>query len=456
MNRMRRITDVNNMAEYKQKLVSAEDAVKVVKSGDWVDYGHFAMAPSYLDNYLAQRADELQAVKIRADSFPGIPAIVTADPAREHFIFNDWHFSAASRSLHDRDLCNYIPMLYHEGSLIYEQYLNPDVFMVKVAPMDAEGYFNFGISNSIHAKIAEKSRIVIVEVNDKVPYCLGGRHESIHISQVDIIVESDHQPLFQVPKVTPNKDDMQVAQYIMGEIEDGSCIQLGIGGMPNAVGMAIASSDLKDLGGHTEMLVDAYVEMYEAGVMTSKHKNLDKGRISYTFALGSQRLYDFMNNNPAVASYSADYTNSLNIAAHIDKLISINNAVEIDLYGQVCSESSGIRQISGSGGQFDFHYAAFHSKGGKGIICLSSVMKDKSGNSKSRIVPTLTPGGIVTLTRPLCHYVVTEYGFAMLKGKSTWERAEALINIAHPAFRDELINQAENQKIWVKTNKLIG
>lgn len=442
------------MSEYQQKLFSAEDAVKMVKSGDWVDYGHFAMAPTFLDYHLAQRRHELQDVKIRIDSFPGIPAVIKTDQNREHFILNDWHFNSSSRSLQDLDLCNYIPTAYHESQIVYERYINPDVFMLKVAPMDKKGYFNFSISNSMHETIARKSKLVIVEVNDRVPTCLGGKDEAIHISEVDIIVESDNQPLLQIPPAAPKDVDLKIAQNILEEIEDGSCIQLGIGSMPNAIGMAIAGSGLKDLGGHTEMLVDAYVDMCQSGVMTGKQKNIDKGRIPFTFALGTQKLYDFLDQNQMVASYPASYVNSPFIASGIEKLISINNALEIDLYGQVSSETIGTRQISGSGGQLDFHYAAFHSPGGKGIICLSSVMKDKSGKIRSRIVPTLPPGEIVTITRSLCHYVATEYGTVMLKGKSTWERAEALISIAHPSFRDDLISQAKKQKIWLRSNKI--
>jgi butyryl-CoA:acetate CoA-transferase len=444
---------MNFMSDYKSKLVSAEEAVKVVKSGDWVEFGHFTMAPTYIEEFLVKRIDELWGVNIRAVCYPGITPLALADPTREHFIFNDWHFSAGSRVLHDKGLCNYIPMMYHEGPMMYDRLLESDVFIVKVAPMDSHGYFNFGPSNSIHATIAKKSKIVIVEVNDTVPICLGGNDEAIHISDVDLIVESDNNPLLEVKNLSPSEVDLKVAEHVLAQIEDGSCIQLGIGAMPNAIGMAIAKSDLKNLGGHTEMMVDAYVDMYEAGVMNGKCKTLDKGRIAYTFALGSQKLYDFLDNNRAVASYQGDYTNSPSIAAQNDKLISINNAIEVDLYGQVCSESCGIRHISGTGGQLDFIYAAYHSSGGKGLICLSSAIEDKKGYVKSRIVPTLTPGAIVTVPRTICNYVVTEYGVATLKGKSTWQRAEALIAIAHPSFRDYLIAEAEKQKIWVKSNK---
>ncbi|MBP7736820.1 MAG: 4-hydroxybutyrate CoA-transferase [Spirochaetes bacterium] len=444
---------MNYLGEYSRKLTSAENAVRVVRSGNWVDYGHFACAPTFLDRYLAKRVDDLRDVKIRAVSFPGLPAVVTADPTRERFIYNNWHFSGADRKLHDGGLCNYIPLNYHEGPFLYD-HIETDVFMVKVTPMDRHGYFNFGPSNSISKRIADRARIVIVEVNETVPCCYGGHNEGIHISEVDYIVESDNRPLISLPSLQPSEVDRAIAERIVAEIEDGSCIQLGIGGMPNAVGMMIAQSDIKDLGVHTEMLADSYVDMYESGRITNSKKGIYPGRMAYTFALGSQRLYDFLDHNPACASYSVDLTNNPELIALNDRMVAINNAVEVDLYSQVSSESMGKRQISGTGGQFDYIFGAYHSNGGKGFICISSTKVDKNGNRKSRIRPFLEPGTVVTIPRTIVHYVVTEYGTAMLKGKSTWERAEALINIAHPDFRDELIAEAEKMGLWTRSNKL--
>ena len=444
---------MNHKEEYERKLVNADAAVKAVKSGDWVDYGHFTCAPTFLDAALARRIEELRDVKVRALTFPGMAAIATADPYQEHFTYNNWHFSGGDRTLHDRGLCNYIPLLYHEGPSLYS-IIDTDVFMVKVAPMDKDGYFNFGPSNSISKYIADRAKTVIVEVNTNVPYCYGGRNEAIHISKVDYIVESDNKPLFCTAEPKIGDVDRKIASLIVEEIPDGGCLQLGIGAMPNAVGKLIAESSLKDLGVHTEMLVDSYVDMYMAGRVTNMKKHTDKGKMVYTFALGSRKLYDFIDQNRCCASYSVDYTNNPeNIRAN-DNTIAINNAVEVDLFCQVSSESSGTRQISGTGGQFDFVFGAFHSKGGKSFICLSSTTKDKFGTVKSRIRSVLEPGSIVTVPRTIVHYVVTEYGKAMLKGKSTWERAEALINIAHPTFRDELIKEAELMGIWRRSNRL--
>jgi acyl-CoA hydrolase len=247
--------------------------------------------------------------------------------------------------------------------------------------------------------------------------------------------------------------DEAIASLIVSQIEDGSCLQLGIGGMPNAVGKLIARSDVRDLGVHTEMLADAYLDMYEAGRITNARKALDQGKMTYTFALGSRRLYDFLHDNPACASYPVDYTNRLVHISANDKVVSINNALEVDLYGQVSSESSGFRHITGTGGQFDFAYGAYHSQGGKSFICLSSTVADAKGTVRSRIRPFFSPGTVVTLPRTITHHVVTEYGIACLKGKSTWERAEALIEIAHPDFRDELVREAEKMRVWSPANR---
>ena len=287
--------------------------------------------------------------------------------------------------------------------------------------------------------------------------------DNIPVALIDKFVELITMPNSTIQNVALGLDvraaqsfddvNQAVARLIVDQIPDGACLQLGIGGMPNAVGSLIAESDLKDLGVHTEMYVDAFVDIAKAGKITGANKNIDRYRQTYAFAAGTKKLYDYLNDNPACMSAPVDYTNSIATISSIDNFISINNAVDVDLYGQISAESSGIRQISGAGGQLDFVMGAHLSNGGKSFVCLSSTFTNKKGETFSRILPTLHNGSIVTDTRANAHYIVTEYGMANLKGKSTWERAEALINIAHPDFRDQLIKDAETAHIWRRSNK---
>lgn len=441
------------MTEYRSKLTTAENAVKVVESGNNVFYGEFVLFPWALDSALADRIEELKDVEIRGTCFTKTPKIVEKDPQGKHAIVNDYHFGGISRKLHDNNMCNYIPITYHQVPRIIRKYLKPDVAFITVAPMDESGYFNFGLANSVTGANLSKAKTVVVEVNKNVPYCLGGNFESIHISSVDYIVEGDDHPIVEVPPTPPREIDRKIADYIMREIEDGATLQLGIGALPNLMGQLIAESDLKNIGIHTEMLVDSCVDLYEAGKVTGSKKNIDHFKMTYTFAMGTKKLYDFLHLNPTCASYPVNYVNDPRMIALNPKVTAINNAVEVDLFSQICSESAGWRHVSGTGGQLDFIFGAFNSTHGKGIISMTSTYTEKDGTVKSRIVPTLQPGAIVTVPRSISHYVITEYGTAMLKGKSTWQRAEALINIAHPDFREGLIAEAKKMKIWTRSNK---
>ena len=433
--------------EYRAKLVTPEVAVQAVRSGDWVEYGQFAAQVVALDRALAARKDELRDVKIRATTrVHGIPEVVRADQTAEHFSYHNLHFSGVDRKLHDQGLCWFIPVLYHEVPRYYRENCELDVAMLPTAPMDRDGYFNFSLSNSFSKAICDKAKTVILEVNSELPVCLGGREESVHISDVDLVVEADWK-VPELPAAAPSEVDQRIARRILGEIEDGSCLQLGIGGMPNAVGSLIAPSGLRDLGIHTEMFCDSMAELAETGRVTGARKTLDRFKIVYTFCLGTKRAYDFVHQNPGCASYSVDYTNDPFVIAQNDKVVAINNCVEMDLFGQVCSESSGTRQISGTGGQVDFTYGAYRSRGGKAFLCLSSTY-DRKGTVVSRIKPLLTEGAIVTVPRSFVSYVVTEYGMVNLKGMSTWQRAEAIISLAHPDFREDLVKGAEKLGIW--------
>jgi len=444
---------MNLLHQYQQKKVSAEHAASLIKSGDWVDYGHMLCSPIFMDKALSKRVGKVSDVKIRCSGFPALSAVVSADPEQKSFIYNTYFMFKGDRVLNKGGAIGHIPSLYHEIPGFSTHHHHTDVCIIRTTPMDSKGFFNYGICNDCQSEMIPNAKMLIVEVNETLPRCLGGIHESVHISEVDYIVESDHEPLLTLPPSQPSDNDRKIAGHIIEVLRDGACLQLGIGGMPDALGKLICESDLKDLGVHTEMMTSAYLDLYEAGKITNRNKTLDKGKMVYTFVAGDKRLYEFLDNNPICASYPVNYTNDPCKIAANDQAVSINGCIEVDLFGQVSSESSGIRQISGTGGQFDFHFGSYQSKGGKSFVCMNATRTDKDGKVYSNIRPILEPGTIVTLPRTVTHNVVTEYGIAMLKGKSVRQRAEALIEIAHPDFRDSLIREAETMKIFIKRNR---
>lgn len=444
------------LEQYRSKLVTAGEAVRIIKSGDCVHYGAFCGAVFELDKALAVRFDELEDVKIITTiwPYPEPPAIVQADPHTRHFKFQTTQFGAVERKMNREGNCWYIPVQFREQLKYFTQDVKVDVAMLQVAPMDKHGFFNIGPQVSDAPAIIDNAQTVIVEVNEKMPVVHGLRN-AVHISQIDYIVQGNNNQLPTLLGKAATEVDEKIAAHIVERVRNGSTLQLGIGGLPNCVGSYICNSDISDLSVHSEMFVDAFLTLYNAGKITG-NKNLDKGKMVWTFAMGSKELYDFVDNNSIHHVCPVDYVNEISTIAMLDKFVSVCSCLEIDLFGQVNSETVGLYHIGGNGGQLDFVLGAYLSKGGQSFLCTPSTFKTKDGTLTSTIKPTLPQGSIVTVPRQVTHMVVTEFGIANMKGKSTWQRSEALIEIAHPDFRDELIKEAEKMGIWKHSSKIIS
>ena len=412
----------------------------------WIDYGASLGQPDAFDAALALHKDALRGVKIRACLTTRPRKVLEADPEGEHFFWVNLHFSGYDRRQHDAGIASYLPVNLGEIPDYYRRFIDPvDIAIVKTCPMDANGYFNFSAANLWHQAVIDRAKLVIIEESAGLPYVMG-EQTGVHVSEVDFIIEGDHMPAAELPNPPPTAVDEAVARLIASEIGDGDCLQIGIGGMPNAVCSLLRGSGVKDLGVHTEMLTDGIMDLYRGGLVTGAHKQLNPGKIACTFALGSRSLYDGIDRNPDFHFCPVDHTNLPQQILRNDRVVAINNTTQIDLQGQAASESDGHRHISGTGGQLQFVRGAYASKGGKSFICLASTY-DKRGTRRSRIVPSLTPGNIVTTPRSDMMYVATEYGMTNLKGKSVPERAKALIAIAHPDFREELERAAYAQRL---------
>ncbi|MCQ2544857.1 MAG: butyryl-CoA:acetate CoA-transferase [Clostridia bacterium] len=444
---------LNVYDEYKKKLKTPDEAVKAVKDGDWVDYTVTNSFPPLLDAALARRKDELKDVKIRGNNILGPIMVAECDPDRDTFTYNSWHMSAYERKLCDKGMCSYTPMIFRNIIEYYRYFCHVDVAMISVTPMDRHGYFNLSCSIGVAKGILDNSDMVILEVNENLPWVSGSHDDCIHISEVDMVVDGKHGPIAQVPLGEPTEIDKKIAAYIMPYITDGANLQLGIGGLPNVIGSLIADSDLKDLGMYTELASDAYYEIFRAGKLTNKNSYINKGKGVSGVFIGTDNLYNWIDENPGILGYPLEIINSPAVQRNVKKLISINSGISADLYGQVSSESVGTRHISGTGGQLDFLTGAALSEGGRAFLCMPSTRKDKEGNVHSNIRPYFSQGEIITSPRSQSHLFATEYGAINMAGKSTWERAEMLISIAHPDFREDLIKAAEEQKIWRRSNK---
>ena len=439
-------------AIYAEKLRTPEEAVKIIKDGDWVDYSQTCSYPQLLDAALAKRSGELKDVKIRS-AISMIPiATVENDPGHS-FTYNLWHCSGIDRKYIDQGRAFHMPMLFRHNGTYYRKGFAPvNVAMITVAPMDANGNFSYGLTNCAMQEILDMAEHIIVEVNPTMPTVAGIENDHISILDVDAVVESD-LPIPTVKSPAATDVDRKIASHIFPYVTSGSTLQLGIGGIPNSIGSMIAESDVKDLGMHTELMSDGYLDLYLAGKITNAKKKLNRGKGIFSICNGSRALYDFLDHNDAILSAPMRYVNSPAVIKELDDFISINGCIAVDLFGQVSSESAGLRQISGTGGQVDFITGAMEAEHGRAFLAMHSTFTDKAGNPHSNIIPHFTGGDIITTPRTQAPNIVTEYGIASLPGKPTWQRAEALIGIAHPDFRDELIRAAEEQKIWRRSNK---
>ena len=433
------------MAKAAQK-ITAEAAAALVQSGMWLDYGAVLGQPDVFDAALAKRLGQVTNLRIRSCLSTRARAVLEADPKGEHVFWFSTHFSGYDRRKHDQGIAHYLPVHLGEIPDYYRRFIDPvDIAVFKTAPVDANGYFNFGPSNLWMRALVERAKVVIVEECAALPYVMGSG-TGVHISEVDFILAGDSQPMAELPKPVNTDVDRAVARLIAAEIEDGACLQIGIGGMPNAVCSLLAESGVQDLGIHTEMMTDGIVDLYRAGRITGAKKQINAGKMVCTFSLGAQYLYDFIHRNPMVEFHPVDYTNMPHVIMQNDNVAAINNTTQMDLQGQAASESDGYRHISGTGGQSQFVRGAYASKGGKSFVCLASTY-DKKGERKSRIVTALTKGNIVTTPRSDMMYVVTEYGMVNLKGRTVAERAQLLISIAHPDFREDLSREAHQHNL---------
>ena len=413
------------------KYVSPQEAVKVIKSGDRVHLSSVAVTPHTLIKPMVERGrnGELYGVKIQHIHVEG--KVDYADPEFEGVFESEQFFVGGNlRKQTQAGFADYIPVFLSETQkLIREGYLNVDVAMIMVSPPDKHGFVSLGTSVDATLAAVECAKTVIAAVNPNVPRCWGDA--MIHVDQIDIFVEDDIK-LYTHGFAALTPEETQIGINVANLIEDGACLQMGIGGIPNAVLAQLGNH--KDLGVHTEMFADGILPLVEKGIVTGKHKSIDKGKMVASFLMGSQALYDFVDDNPRVAMMDVAHTNSVAVIRKLDKVTAINSALAIDLTGQVCADSIGIRHYSGVGGQIDFIRGAGYSKGGKPIIALPSV----TAKGVSKITPTLIEGSGVVSTRANMHWVVTEYGAVNLYGKTLQERARLLVSIAHPAHRESL------------------
>jgi len=421
--------------QYRQKVCTPAEAVKAVKSGDRIFLTGNCSVPSQILAALVDRAQELKDVEINQALTVG-SADYVAPEMEGHLRVNTMFISHNTRKAVQDGRADFTPVLLSEFPLLFKDKVLPvNVAFVHLSPPDAHGYCSFGVEVGLSKSPAESAEIIIAEVNEKMPRTLGDTF--IHVSAIDYIVPVDYDlPELAMGEGKPSEKVEKIAKFIADLIPDEATMQMGIGAVPDAVLKHLY--DKKDLGIHTELFSDGVIDLVEAGVITNAKKTIHPGKIIAGFVLGTKRLYEWVHNNPLIEFLRTEYVNDPFIVSQNHRMVAINSAIEIDLTGQICADSIGTKLYSGVGGQLDFIYGASRSKGGVPIIALPSTAKDFS-----RIVPTLKTGAGVITTRNHVHYVVTEYGVANLYGKTIRERAQALIDVSHPDFREELTKQAQ-------------
>lgn len=429
---------MNWKEDYKRKLVSAEEAVRAIKSGDHIAIHHACAEPRTLIEEMIKRTD-LENVTISHMAAMG-PCEYCQPEFNRVFRHNAFFAGAKSRKAIDDGRADFSACFFHELPKVYREYLPPDIALIQVSPPDTRGYCTLGVSVDYSLEIVKSARrVVIAQVNKMMPRTFGETY--VHVSEIDMLVESDRSLLvYPLPDI--GEVEKAIGENVASLIEDGSCLQLGIGAIPDAVLMFL--KDKKNLGIHTEMFSDRVTNLVEDGIINGKAKNIDNGKIVCSFVMGTQVTYDFVDNNPMVEFRTIDSTNDPCYIGQLDKMVSINSCLQCDILGQVCSDTIGYRQYSAVGGQVDFIRGATRSKDGKAIIAIPSTA---GGGKYSRIVPLLDEGSVVTTSRNDVQYLVTEYGVADLRYKTNRQRVQALISIAHPDFREELKAAARKRNL---------
>jgi len=425
--------------QYQSRRRTAEEAVRLVQDGQTIVVPTGVGEPPALLTALSELRREFRGVHV-AQILPLRKYGYFDQSTAEHVRHLAYFYGGASRPGGQEGWIDFLPNYFSEiPTLIKRDLIPADVVFTMASPMDAHGFFSLSLGADYTMAAVSKARTIVLEVNPNVPFANGDCH--VHISQVAALVESE-EPVLEVglPAIGPVQE--AIGKYVADLIPDGATLQIGYGGIPDAVVMQLTNK--KDLGIHTEMVGDGIMTLVEAGVVTNRRKNYHPGKMLATFALGSKKLYEFMHRNPALEMHPVDFTNDPFLAGQNDNLIAINATMQVDLLGQCGSESLGFKPYSGTGGQADFIRAANRSNGGKAFIVLPSTAKD---NTISRIVPTLTPGTHVTTSKNDVNYVVTEFGVAQLRGKTAKQRAEALIGISHPDFRGDLRDAARKMNL---------